>query len=263
MDYKEIYKTMPNNIQVYIKDFLYEADTIGMSGAFTFKLSNDSLVYYLKAMPRDTGISLVRESQVIKWLQGKLPIPQLIDFTVTDDMEYMLLSEIPGFYACHPSFSEDVPSIVKILAYGMRLMHSLPIDDCPLTHKLEKKLMEAKQNVRTGSVDISDFEDKWQSFTPEKILNILQNNKPANEDLVFTHGDYCLPNILVKDGDLSGFIDLGLAGIADRYQDIALCLRSLKYNWGEGYDDLLLKEYGVSSPDWDKIEYYTILEELY
>lgn len=50
------------------------------------------------------------------------------------------------------------------------------------------------------------------------------------EEPVLSHGDYCLPNLFAMGHTLSGFIDLGRAGTADRWQDIALCYRSLKHN---------------------------------
>ena len=56
------------------------------------------------------------------------------------------------------------------------------------------------------------------------------NNQPK-EELVFTHGDYCLPNSFIKDNKTVGFIDLGNAGIADKWQDLALCIRSLEHNF--------------------------------
>ena len=42
------------------------------------------------------------------------------------------------------------------------------------------------------------------------------------EDVVFTHGDYCLPNVMILKGHLSGYIDWGYAGIGDRYLDKAV-----------------------------------------
>ena len=44
------------------------------------------------------------------------------------------------------------------------------------------------------------------------------------------HGDFCLPNILVKDDRVVGFIDLGNAGIGDIWYDYAWCIWSFEFN---------------------------------
>ena len=61
---------------------------------------------------------------------------------------------------------------------------------------------------------------------------------------VLTHGDYCLPNVLVEDGRLSGFVDLGLAGLADSRVDLAAGVWTLDYNFGHGYGREFLDAYG-------------------
>ena len=86
-----------------------------------------------------------------------------------------------------------------------------------------------------------------------------------------SHGDFCLPNFLLKDDSLTGVIDLGRAGVADKWCDIALCYRSLKDNYNGRYDNI--KKQGFSKfylfeslglkPDWDKIRYYILLDELF
>ncbi|CAF1629466.1 unnamed protein product [Adineta ricciae] len=69
-----------------------------------------------------------------------------------------------------------------------------------------------------------------------------------DEDLVFTHGDYCLPNIIFDDNECRaiGFVDLGCAGIADRYHDIALGLWSIQYNLGDGFREIFLNAAAIS-----------------
>jgi aminoglycoside phosphotransferase len=82
--------------------------------------------------------------------------------------------------------------------------------------------------------------------------------------LVFTHGDYCLPNIMLKDGAVSGFLDLGRAGIADRYTDLALAARSIRHNMGdERLVNLFFHAYGLGEVDWRKVDYYILLDELF
>ena len=88
---------------------------------------------------------------------------------------------------------------------------------------------------------------------------------------VLSHGDYCLANIFLEDGHIKGYIDFGKTGIGDKWNDIALCYRSLKHNFdgtygGKVYEDFnpnrLFEALGME-PDWEKIKYYTLLDELF
>jgi aminoglycoside phosphotransferase len=58
-------------------------------------------------------------------------------------------------------------------------------------------------------------------------------------------------------------VDLARAGVADRYQDLALAARSLEYNVGPGYASLLWEVYGLRDPDEAKIAYYQLLDEFF
>lgn len=93
----------------------------------------------------------------------------------------------------------------------------------------------------------------------------LVEKKPLSEDLVFTHGDLCLPNYLVLEGEITGFIDFDRGGVADRYQDIALFLRSFGFNIGNGMDvrDIFCRAYGIKGLDEEKLYYYRLLDELF
>ncbi|MDE6517212.1 MAG: phosphotransferase [Acetatifactor sp.] len=89
--------------------------------------------------------------------------------------------------------------------------------------KLINLLVQAMRMIH--SVDISDCPIK----------------SPDSEGDCFIHGDFCLPNILAKDGKVSGFIDLEAGGIGDPWMDYAWCIWSLEYNLGTNqYTGLLL-----------------------
>ena len=104
----------------------------------------------------------------------------------------------------------------------------------------------------------------------EELLSWLKENKPSYEP-VLSHGDFCLPNVFIKDGKLSGLIDLGNTGTGDKWMDIALGYRSLKHNFdgtygGKVYEgfrpEVLFEKLGIE-PDMEKIRYYILLDELF
>ena len=82
---------------------------------------------------------------------------------------------------------------------------------------------------------------------------------PDSQGSCFVHGDFCLPNILVWDGEISGFIDTEAGGLGDPWIDYAWCIWSLEYNLGtDEYTPLLLEGIGIEF-DKEKFEYYTRL----
>lgn len=67
----------------------------------------------------------------------------------------------------------------------------------------------------------------------------------ATANAVLTHGDACLPNVLFSNGQLSGIVDVGNAGLAHPAVDLALGVWSLQYNLGPGYGAGFLHAYGI------------------
>jgi kanamycin kinase len=61
---------------------------------------------------------------------------------------------------------------------------------------------------------------------------------------VLIHGDYCLPNVLVTEGELSGLVDVGLSGLGNPEVDLAAGVWTLQYNYGKGFGRALLDAYG-------------------
>lgn len=128
---------------------------------------------------------------------------------------------------------------------------------------MASQVKEAADRTAKGLVDENEIDDIGQGRTAQDLLAELFRTKPATEDLVFTHGDYCLPNVIIHRGSISGFVDWGRAGIADRYQDLALAVRSLTYNFGAEWMPLLFREYGIERPDRDKVEFYMLMDEFF
>jgi aminoglycoside phosphotransferase len=61
---------------------------------------------------------------------------------------------------------------------------------------------------------------------------------------VLIHGDYCLPNVLVTAGELSGIVDVGGSGLGNPEVDLAAGVWTLHYNFGKGFAREFLDAYG-------------------
>jgi aminoglycoside phosphotransferase len=71
--------------------------------------------------------------------------------------------------------------------------------------------------------------------------------------------------VIARDGAVAGVIDLGRAGVSDRYQDISLFLRSFRFNAAAEIDveRPFCDAYGINSIDRAKLNFYRKLDELF
>lgn len=259
---------LPDKIKEIIGNRAYTLDDIGMSGSQV--LIFDDMV--LKIQPESA--EALTEREMMRWLGGKQPVPDIICHEVVDGMSFLLMTRVPGKMSCDLSFIYDPERLIDVLCEGLQLLWNTDISDCPCNAMLDQHLAAAEHNVRNGLVDLENVEpgtfgeDGFKD--PEDLLVWLKENRPA-EDLVLSHGDYCLPNIFADDNGICGFIDLGRAGVADRYRDIAICYRSLKSNLHGSYGghspvdfdaDKLFDKLKIT-PDWHKIRYYFLMDELF
>ncbi|MBT3785044.1 hypothetical protein HOF92_08705 [bacterium] len=80
------------------------------------------------------------------------------------------------------------------------------------------------------------------------ISDLLQSSIHSLEPVTFgcsSASAYSIKGDQTSYLKIVGFIDLSRAGVSDRYQALALAWRSIRYNFGAGFDDLLFEEYGV------------------
>jgi len=227
---------------------------------------------FLKARAFGTapaGRPLFDEAERLSWMHAVgLPVPAVLQYHEWKGHEYLLLTAVPGTDASVSRPPEKHAAIVAALAAGLRALHATNISACPFDQSRRVRVAAAESHVRAGLVREDDFDAARQGRTAVDLFSELVARSPASEDRVFTHGDYCLPNVLlIEDGaggfKVSGFVDCANAGIADRYQDLALCVRSVADNLGEEWVQPLLARYGLDRVDEDKLAYYQLLDEFF
>lgn len=259
---------LPKAILAAVGERPYKLDEIGMSGSQV--LIFDDMV--LKVQPESAEAQA--ERSMLDWLRDKLPVPEIYAHEMSDGRSYLLMSRLQGKMCCDLSLINDPKKLVTVLCDGLNKLWSTDISDCPVNASLDRHLAAAEYNVKNGLVDLDNVEPDTfgeNGFRdPEHLLNWLQENRPV-EELVLSHGDYCLPNVFADESSVCGYLDLGRAGVADKYRDIAICYRSLKSNLRGSYGDHPHVEFDVDelfrkldiTPDWEKIRYYILLDELF
>jgi aminoglycoside phosphotransferase len=237
----------------------------GMSGDVTVRIGGAWPAFAKIGDParRISREGLAREIAVLRWLDGRAGPPRLLWAGEVEGRPSMLAEALPGT-ALHQLAPERAEAGLIAAIAALRVLHALPIDDCPHDQRLSVKLAEAWRRVEAGEVHRSEFDPDHTGRSAGDLWRTMLAGTPSTEDLVFTHGDACLPNFIVSNRAAAGVVDLGLAGVADRYQDFAILVRSGAHN----FPDLdvraqLTKHYPLDAVDEQKLSFYRTLDEFY
>lgn len=220
----------------------------------------------------ETSLISNNEYEMMKYLNGKINIPIVLDFYKKDGYNHLKMTKLNGKMLCDEDLMKEPMKVISLATKALKTLWSVKIDKNAFTIDLDKKLEIAANRVNKNLVNESNIYEisHGKLKKPEETIEWLKNNRPKVEKLVLSHGDLCLPNIFINDNEIS-FIDLGLCGVDDIYQDIAILYRSLKDNFfgkyakdkKEGIDiNLFFSEIGIK-PDFKKIQYYLLLDELF
>ena len=246
----------------------YRLDGVGLSGAKVAVF--DDCVLKIAPYQKKNEETVA----VMRWLAGRLPVPEVLCYERDEARQYLLMSRVPGEMACSAYYMERPKELVARLAEALNLLWSVDVSDCPRRRTMDDELREARFRVENRLVDVAQAAPSTFGAggfrDPEALLNWLERNKPAYEPAL-SHGDLCLPNVFIDGGRIGGFIDLGETGVGDKWRDLALCWRSLKWNaegvyGGRVYPEIrpeaLFEALGIE-PDYEKLNYYVLLDELF
>lgn len=230
--------------------------------------------WYVKAAPErgdDWRFTPAREADRLRWLTGQgLPAAGVVEVGTDGRTGWLVTTALPGRPAAGPWSPEERARVVDAVADVLAALHALPAASCPFDRGLAVSVPRARAAVRDGLVDLDDLEDEHRGWSGERLLAELEGiPAPAEDDVVVCHGDPCLDNMLVGDGGraVTGLLDVGRLGRADRWLDLAVLLRNLAEDcagWGFGPVDAdrFRARYGGLRVDPERTAYYRLLDEF-
>ena len=249
---------IPSNWKAKITNI--HVDSEGMSAADVIKFQYENDFLYIKSIDdkySKTTYSVAREKSVVQWLNGQLNVPTIIDFGIENNREFMVMGKLPGIHI--DDFKESPDEYVVHLANCIKLIQSIDIQNCPFDSRVDMRLAELKFLIDNNLASLDDWEDTTNFTDPHEFYRWLYENRPS-EDLVFSHGDLTA-NFFVKNSDYY-FYDMGRAGVADKWYDIAFCICIIRDFGDKKYEDKFFELLNIA-PNYEKIEYFILLDEMF
>ncbi|WP_047466020.1 APH(3'') family aminoglycoside O-phosphotransferase [Streptomyces sp. M10] len=245
--------------------------TAGESGADVFRSADGAR--YAKCVGPEGAAELAEERDRAAWLRGQgVPGPRVLDWRAWEAGACLVTGAVPGVPADQVP-AEELAAAWGRIADAVRRLHEVPVSACPFGRRLDAMVAVAREVVARDAVNPEFLSDEQRGTPGPELLDRLTGQLgPRREqeaaDLVVCHGDLCLPNIVLdpKTLDVSGFIDLGRLGVADRHADLALLLANARETWPDeerarGADAAFAERYGLA-PDPDRLRFYLRLDPL-
>ena len=256
---------LPEDLVEQLKSYYWQKVNIGWSRSEIHKLTlSKNPTLFLKINKITDNLFFNKEYEMLDWLKDNVSVPDVIYHSKNSDYEFLLLTEIPGKVSYEVFSKSDIETNLKILAKGLQIFHDLPLGGCPNEVDIDKMIQYAKERLERDLINNENFDVRWKHKTPYELFEDVKRLMPKKIDRVVTHGDYCLPNVIINNNELSGFVDLGSAGINDRHYDLAAISWSISYNFGDKWLPYFFEQYGINYDEIDRerMLFYQMLNEF-
>ncbi|MBR2353892.1 MAG: aminoglycoside 3'-phosphotransferase [Clostridia bacterium] len=213
--------------------------------------------YFLKSAPKG---ALSREADMGRYFFQKGLGAEILSYR-SEDRDWLLSRRVAGEDCTHESYISDPKRLCDTLATLLRSLHEESSADCPVPDHTACYLRTVEQNYRDGMFDPSYLPPKDAHRCADLIMKEIVSMSHLLTSDTLLHGDYCLPNIVLKDWAFSGFIDLGNGGVGDRHVDLFWGAWTLNFNLKtDRYRERFFDAYGRDRVDPDRIRLISLIE---
>jgi aminoglycoside 3'-phosphotransferase-3 len=130
------------------RNYRFVKDTEGMSPARVYKLIGRNENLYLKTTDsqyRGTTYDVEREKDIMLWLKGKLPVPEVLHFEQYENTSFLLMREVSGDVGYVYYQKQRAPQkMIQIYSEGIKLFQSVSILDCPFGRYVKSCVKSAR-----------------------------------------------------------------------------------------------------------------------
>lgn len=212
--------------------------------------------YFLKSAPKG---KLERETTMTQYFHSKGLSAKVLAY-VSDRSDWLLTEKIHGDDGATAKYLEQPERLCDMFAEQLLALHRTDCADCPVPNHTELYLLEAKERFAENNFDRSRITKKGYA-SAEEAYHIVETKGHLLKSDTLIHGDYCLPNVIIRNWKFAGFIDLELSGVGDRHRDIFAAMTTFGINFKtDKYNDRFKDAYGRDKVDEDMLRLVAAVE---
>jgi len=213
--------------------------------------------YFLKSAAKG---KLERQATMMRYFHSKNLSANVVAY-LSDEQDWLLTDKIHGEDCISAKHLEQPKRLCDTIAENLVMLHSMDFLDCPMQNHTAWFLDSAKQNKIAGTYNKDHFPDSFGYTSAEEAWAVVEAKGHLLKCDTLLHGDYCLPNIILNDWKLQGFIDLDNAGVGDKHVDVFWALWSLFFNLQtHDYRERFIDAYGRDKINEDMLRVVAAVE---
>lgn len=255
---------LPHKIKEFIGNSVLTVNKVGQSPSNVYSFERNGEAFFLKSSDiqyAQTTYSVLREAKMISWVSDKIKVPELVLYESDMNSEFMITKAVKA----QPISNLILESQLWIDLYQeiLNQLKSVSTLSCPFYSDISSRLLESKLFIDRGL--LNQMEDEVESElwgNHQSYLELWQelDRDRVKEKLIFSHGDITDSNIFIDQFDQFYFLDLGRAGLADEFVDIAFVERCLREDHSIISANSFLQQLVYDDPQ--KRLYFLKLDEL-
>lgn len=248
----------PDIVIDYMKDSALYDSSCSSQARVTFINKDDGC--FLKEAAEGT---LKTEALMTRYMHSLKLSEEVLYYGSLHGKDYLLTRKIQGEDCTCPDYLSDPKKLCDTTASLLRELHEMDGKGCPVQDRIMTYTESVKRGFDKKSYEPDLFKGIWEFESFSDAKRVAEEGMLLLNKEVLLHGDYCLPNVVLNNWKLSGYIDLGCGGRGDRHIDVVWGIWTLNYNLGTvRYTDRFMDAYGKDVIELEKLRMIAAMEMI-
>lgn len=221
----------------------YATLAIGMS---------DHSGWHAKLRPGEDGPRQADEAARTRWACDRLPSPRQAWAVRLPGISMMITKTLEGAPSHKYIDVLEPTAILSGVAAAIEVMRETDISGFPFAAPrwtTEQGIADNLKRLETSKTKHRELHPDFAGRTYRELKDIVDGG-PGSDKKVLTHGDLCMPNVLLSGrAALAGIVDLGGLHIGDDKLDLAIMSWTVQANMGDKWANHLLETRGTTAED--------------